>query len=254
MRGELDLDAALRLRPELFGALGRSADGLRLDCAEVSFCDCSGLNLVLSLRREAARQGKTVTVRSLSPVVERLLDLTGATFLYAPTGEADERVPGASASAGTPHEKPAAEEAQPSEGPTDEPSEGPAEEPSEGLADEPSKRSVEDLRTTVSQLRRAMQTRPTIDLARGILMSSFALSPESAWDVLVTASQNTNTKLHSLAEELVNATVQSDALSKGVRTRMVAVAAAAVESAAGSAAATAGRTGRAAQPPPEDAA
>ncbi|WP_030561865.1 anti-sigma factor antagonist [Streptomyces aureocirculatus] len=216
VRGDLDLDAAHRLRPELFSALSRSADGLELDLGDVNFCDCSGLNLLLSLRQEAIRRGKTVTIRSLSPVVERLLDLTGATFLYAPTDEADEQAPG------TPEEP----------------------------AKEPAKEPTEDLRTTVTQLRRAMQTRPTIDLARGILMSSFDLSPESAWDVLVTASQNTNTKLHSLAEELVNATVQGDALPKGVRTRMVAVAAAAVETAA----ATAGSTPRTAQPPPKGAA
>jgi hypothetical protein len=50
-----------------------------------------------------------------------------------------------------------------------------------------------------------MQTRPVIDLARGILMASFALSAEDAWRVLVLASQHTNTKLHHLAEELVSA-------------------------------------------------
>lgn len=69
-----------------------------------------------------------------------------------------------------------------------------------------------DLRIEVAQLRRAMQTRPTIDLARGILMASFSLSSEEAWTVLVTASQNTNTKLHSLAGDLVTA-VKGDALS-----------------------------------------
>ncbi len=49
-----------------------------------------------------------------------------------------------------------------------------------------------------------MQTRPAIDLARGILMATFSLSPEAAWSVLVAASQNTNTKLHRLAQDLVN--------------------------------------------------
>ncbi|MBT2676182.1 ANTAR domain-containing protein [Streptomyces sp. ISL-14] len=76
-----------------------------------------------------------------------------------------------------------------------------------------------DLRIEVAQLRRAMQTRPTIDLARGILMASFSLSSEEAWMVLVAASQNTNTKLHSLAGDLVTA-VKGDALPEAVQEQL----------------------------------
>jgi hypothetical protein len=35
-------------------------------------------------------------------------------------------------------------------------------------------------------------------------MASFGLSREDAWSVLVDVSQHTNTKLHKLAEELVD--------------------------------------------------
>ncbi|MGC9539667.1 ANTAR domain-containing protein [Streptomyces sp. UG1] len=77
----------------------------------------------------------------------------------------------------------------------------------------------EDLRTEVAQLRRAMHTRPTIDLARGILMASFGLEAEDAWAVLVAVSQNTNTKLHSLAGTLV-ATVKGDPLPVEVREQL----------------------------------
>ncbi|MEU2421928.1 ANTAR domain-containing protein [Streptomyces sp. NPDC007851] len=60
-----------------------------------------------------------------------------------------------------------------------------------------------DSRTETEHLRRALQTRPTIDMARGILMASYALTSEQAWHVLVTTSQNSNTKLHVLAERLL---------------------------------------------------
>ena len=63
---------------------------------------------------------------------------------------------------------------------------------------------AEELRLEVVQLKRAMVTRPVIDLARGVLMASFGLSAEDAWSVLVDVSQHTNTKLHQLAEELVD--------------------------------------------------
>ncbi|MFC8126915.1 ANTAR domain-containing protein [Streptomyces sp. NPDC057302] len=61
----------------------------------------------------------------------------------------------------------------------------------------------QDPRVELGQLRRAMLTRPAIDMARGILMASFGLSADDAWSVLVSVSQNTNTKLHLVADELV---------------------------------------------------
>ncbi|MFC9681588.1 ANTAR domain-containing protein [Streptomyces sp. NPDC056948] len=90
----------------------------------------------------------------------------------------------------------------------------------------------QDLRAEVAQLRRAMQTRPTIDLARGILMASFGLSPEAAWSVLVRTSQNTNTKLRRLAEELVGAAHGTTLPEQVQRQLAAAVASASTRSAA----------------------
>ncbi|PKV83587.1 ANTAR domain-containing protein [Streptomyces sp. TLI_146] len=56
----------------------------------------------------------------------------------------------------------------------------------------------------LDQLRRAMESRGTIDLARGVLMAAFAISPETAWSALVMTSQNTNTKLHLVAQQVVD--------------------------------------------------
>ncbi|MFF1377513.1 anti-sigma factor antagonist [Streptomyces sp. NPDC058308] len=187
VRGDLDLDAAQRIRSELYVALSHAARGIDLDLSDVEFCDCSGLNLLLSLRQQAVKQGKTVAIATTSPAVERLFDLTGTRGLFTPAAQA-EALNTASA-------------------------------PSDGA--KPHTESEQNLHTVVAQLRRAMQTRPTIDLARGILMSSFNLSPEAAWEVLVTASQNTNTKLHLLAEDVVG-TVQGGALSDAVRKQMEA--------------------------------
>ncbi|MGW7068934.1 ANTAR domain-containing protein [Streptomyces sp. NPDC054855] len=66
----------------------------------------------------------------------------------------------------------------------------------------------QDPRVELVQLRRAMETRPAIDMARGVLMASFGLSPDDAWGVLVSISQNTNTKLHLVADELVGAVTE----------------------------------------------
>ncbi|MFD5517712.1 ANTAR domain-containing protein [Streptomyces sp. NPDC127066] len=81
-----------------------------------------------------------------------------------------------------------------------------------------------DLRAEVVDLRRAMRSRPVIDLARGVLMASFGLSGEDAWSVLVEVSQRGNTKLRLVAEELV-AAVTGDPLPDHLRQRISAVVA-----------------------------
>ncbi|MEV1068713.1 ANTAR domain-containing protein [Streptomyces sp. NPDC050263] len=161
VRGELDLDSAGRLEHALRAALGGAVGGVDLELDGVAFCDCSTLNVLLDLRAQGLKQGKTLAVRSAGPAVERLLALTGTGALFdAPCLD------------GTPAQTP------------------------DGSA-------LDDLRIEVVQLRRAMQTRPVIDLARGILMASFGLSVGEAWRVLVLTSQNTNVKLHHLARDLV---------------------------------------------------
>ncbi|MEU1192917.1 ANTAR domain-containing protein [Streptomyces sp. NPDC005859] len=171
VRGDLDLDSAERLEHALCAALGASVRGVDLDLGGVEFCDCSALNVLLGVREQGLEQGKTVALRTVGPAVARLLTLTGTRTLFdVPCPDGDGGAARGDASAGAPG----------------------------GIA-------LEDLRIEVVQLRRAMQTRPVIDLARGILMASFGLSVEEAWRVLVQASQNSNTKLHHLAADLVDA-------------------------------------------------
>ncbi|MCL6670051.1 ANTAR domain-containing protein [Streptomyces panaciradicis] len=182
VHGELDVGGA-GLRTALGDVLDRSATGIDLDLTAVGFCDCGGLNLLLDLRRQALDRGKTVGVRAWSPAVARLFELTGTRELFTPSA------PGGRGAV--------------------------------AVAEAPVRRADADqeLRTEVAQLRRAMRTRPVIDVARGILMASFGLSADAAWAVLVTASQNSNTKLHQLAQDLMGA-VDGSALSAEVRQRM----------------------------------
>lgn len=56
-------------------------------------------------------------------------------------------------------------------------------------------------------------------------MASFGLSPEQAWEVLVAVSQNANTKLHHVAEEIVGA-VTGPPLSEVLQQRLAATVAA----------------------------
>ncbi|MFJ8137819.1 anti-sigma factor antagonist [Streptomyces sp. NPDC096013] len=193
--GELDIDTEQTLRRALRLALARSSEGVDLDLTGVGFCDCSGLNVLLRVRRIALTDGKTLRIRAAAPGVERLLALTDTSSLFtdAPT-PVDGVVHDGHRHSPAPH--------------------GLMEE--YGVSDE-----VEELRVEVAQLKRAMLTRPVIDLARGTLMATFGLSPEDAWNVLADVSQHTNTKLHQLAEELVES-VNGPPLSPSLRQQLSA--------------------------------
>ncbi|MER6429219.1 STAS domain-containing protein [Streptomyces sp900105245] len=82
VRGELDLDSAHALRPGLFQALADSATGLDLHLADLDFCDCAGLAVLLELRPRALSQGKTIALHTASPAVDRLLFLLGVHDLF----------------------------------------------------------------------------------------------------------------------------------------------------------------------------
>ncbi|KAA6212446.1 ANTAR domain-containing protein [Streptomyces albofaciens JCM 4342] len=197
VQGELDLDACEEIGHDLYEALSRSVRGLDLHLDAVPFFDCAGLNMLLRLRTRALAQGKTVVVRSSSRAVERLLDLTGARKLFISPRPYGPCVPCPTVDGAVPHQD---------------------------RQQDAHEDSRQGLPAEVAQLRRAMQTRPVIDLARGILMATFTLSPEAAWAVLVTASQNTNTKLHFLARDLVDS-VQGGALPEAVQEQLAAAVA-----------------------------
>ncbi|WP_461017010.1 ANTAR domain-containing protein [Streptomyces daliensis] len=65
---------------------------------------------------------------------------------------------------------------------------------------------VGELRKEVRQLRQAMETRPVIDQACGIMMASWRCDADTAWEILVDTSQRTNTKLHAVAALVVDST------------------------------------------------
>ncbi|WP_070013075.1 ANTAR domain-containing protein [Streptomyces abyssalis] len=84
---------------------------------------------------------------------------------------------------------------------------------------------AENPHAELEQLRRAMETRPVIDQAHGVLMAVYRCTPDDAWNVLVTVSQHTNTKLHQVATALVESTQGSslpESLSSALRAALPA--------------------------------
>ncbi|MCQ8191119.1 STAS domain-containing protein [Streptomyces rugosispiralis] len=84
VNGEVDYETSPVMSAVLRNALRESAEGVDVDLSAVRFWDCSALNALLRLRREALAHGKTVIVRSPSRTVRRVLGLTGTARLFRP--------------------------------------------------------------------------------------------------------------------------------------------------------------------------
>ncbi|MFF8914257.1 ANTAR domain-containing protein [Streptomyces sp. NPDC015032] len=50
------------------------------------------------------------------------------------------------------------------------------------------------------QLKRATESRPRIDMARGILLAQLGCSAEESWEILVEVSQRSNIRVRVVAE------------------------------------------------------
>ncbi|WP_369800062.1 ANTAR domain-containing response regulator [Modestobacter sp. Leaf380] len=62
---------------------------------------------------------------------------------------------------------------------------------------------LETARSEVTNLQAALQTRAGIEQAKGILMAVHGCSAEEAFAILSKESQDTNTKLREVAEQVV---------------------------------------------------
>ncbi|MEV4038526.1 ANTAR domain-containing protein [Streptomyces umbrinus] len=196
MSGDIDAVTSQELAGALRNALDRSSHGIEVDLNGAEFRDGSGIDALASVRRHARQSAKDLAVQTASANGRPRAGTGSRTPLDAPgwvdkTADANGAFPGATSR------------------------------PEARVASNP--QGEEDLRTEITHLKRALQTRPVIDLARGVLMASFGLSAEGAWTVLVEASQHTNTKLRYVAEELVNA-VNGDEMPEPFQQQIAAAA------------------------------
>lgn len=76
LRGELDLCSARQLPRDAY-ALRWDIKTVRIDLAELEFCDSAGVRALLAFRRIHEAQGRTVTIVRANPFIWRLLELCG---------------------------------------------------------------------------------------------------------------------------------------------------------------------------------
>ena len=77
LSGEIDIFTSQALRQQLLTVLSHSTGLLILDLSEVSFCDASGLAVLVGIQRRARAQGVTLVLATPQPYMTRLLHITG---------------------------------------------------------------------------------------------------------------------------------------------------------------------------------
>ena len=75
--GELDANSAGHLRDACDEVFAQGQAALVLDLAGITFIDSSGLSALIYAYKQAGERHATLTLRSSSPAVKRLLEMTG---------------------------------------------------------------------------------------------------------------------------------------------------------------------------------
>ncbi|MBF8190344.1 STAS domain-containing protein [Nonomuraea sp. K274] len=77
LSGEIDIFTSAALRRQLLSALHHSTSLLIVDLSEMSFCDASGLAVLVGIQRRARTMGITLALTAPRPFMSRLLRITG---------------------------------------------------------------------------------------------------------------------------------------------------------------------------------
>jgi anti-sigma B factor antagonist len=77
LAGDLDIASAPALREQLLGLLRPGSGRLVIDLSKVSFCDASGLAVLVNTARRARLLGGFLRLAAVSPQAGRVLQLTG---------------------------------------------------------------------------------------------------------------------------------------------------------------------------------
>jgi anti-sigma B factor antagonist len=87
--GELDIASVEPFTTELHRIADRGQQVVVLDLAELSFVDATGIAAVIAFERQLREQERVLVLCNAQPVVRRVLDLTGLTWLLeaTPRGE-----------------------------------------------------------------------------------------------------------------------------------------------------------------------
>ena len=73
VEGRLDSTTVARVRPRLYAVVGAGSGDLVIDLSRVETIDENGLGVLVGVHRRAARTGRRLTLRAVSPPVQQVL-------------------------------------------------------------------------------------------------------------------------------------------------------------------------------------
>ena len=80
--GRLDTPSAAKAQQEITPLLENADKLITLDCSNLEYISSSGLRLLLTIRKEAARKGGNVVVEHISDDIKKVLMMTGFINLF----------------------------------------------------------------------------------------------------------------------------------------------------------------------------
>ncbi|GAB3962781.1 STAS domain-containing protein [Actinoallomurus acanthiterrae] len=83
IRGDLDIATTAAVRDRVLAVVKDTTTPLIIDLSEVSFCDASGLAMLVGTKRRAESRGVTVVLVAPCPIVGKLLHITGLDRAFA---------------------------------------------------------------------------------------------------------------------------------------------------------------------------
>jgi anti-anti-sigma factor len=83
VRGEIDIATTATVRDRILTIVKDTTTPLIIDLSGVSFCDASGLAMLVGTKRRAGSRGVTVALVAPCPIVGKLLRITGLDRAFA---------------------------------------------------------------------------------------------------------------------------------------------------------------------------
>jgi anti-sigma B factor antagonist len=81
LRGEIDVRTAPDVRVDLHALIQRSPAPLRVDCAELTFIDSTGVAVLLETEHELQRRDLHIRITNVRPGPRRVFELLGLSDL-----------------------------------------------------------------------------------------------------------------------------------------------------------------------------
>ncbi|GAA1828099.1 STAS domain-containing protein [Luedemannella flava] len=97
VNGELDLATAPDLAAAIDGQVEQGRVNVVLDLADLSFCDSAGLRVFVRYRRQLDEAGGRFLVAAPSPMVRRVLEISGLAEMFGSYATVEEGVAAATA-------------------------------------------------------------------------------------------------------------------------------------------------------------